>query len=310
MTDNALRPMLAAAVTVAELERLAPKFPFRMQPKLDGIRVLIINGAAYSRSGKLIPNYHFQQWVFAHKSELDGLDGEVLCEEPTSPTCYKATSSQIMSFGGNPNFKFWIFDNWKFGASIYRHRRSWLTDHWMIRARPESLNDRVQLTPETEVATPKEVEERFEELLQQGHEGAILRHPEGGYKNGRSTLRQGYLLKLKDFHDMEGIVTGYGELMRNGNDARTSELGFTVRSSHQANMVPAGCLGWLKVKVEGSPWDEFCIGTGFDQATRDVLWRGRDLLLGRIVKFKYMPSGTHDRPRHPVFLGFRDARDL
>jgi DNA ligase-1 len=49
----------------------------------------------------------------------------------------------------------------------------------------------------------------------------------------------------------------------------------------------------------------FKIGTGFDDATRHLLWAQRDELFGRIVKFKSMLHGTLDAPRHPVFLGFR-----
>lgn len=310
MTAKAIRPMLAAAVSVDELERLAPMFPFRMQPKLDGIRALIINGRAISRSGKIIPNVAIQKWASDNRDILDGFDGEFLCAEPTDPLCYKTTCSQVMSQGGTPNFIFHVFDIWCFTYMNYAHRRESLQGMF-AKNHADAIRDKLKMTlvPETEVSTSKEVEVRFNELLAEGHEGAILRSPKGMYKNGRSTLRQSLLLKLKDFQDSEAVIVGVGELLRNGNDARVSELGYTVRSSIQANLVPADTLGFLVVKND--QWAEtFCIGTGFDQAMRDLLWRQRDLLVGRTVKFKYMPSGTHDRPRHPVFLGFRHPQDM
>ena len=55
---------------------------------------------------------------------------------------------------------------------------------------------------------------------------------------------------------------------------------------------------------------EFRIGTGFDQADRDSLWRAEGGVLGRIVKYKFFPVGVKEKPRHPVFLGFRDKRDM
>jgi DNA ligase-1 len=50
---------------------------------------------------------------------------------------------------------------------------------------------------------------------------------------------------------------------------------------------------------------KFKIGTGFDDATRCLLWAQRKTLPGKIVKYKSMQHGALDAPRHPVFLGFR-----
>lgn len=50
----------------------------------------------------------------------------------------------------------------------------------------------------------------------------------------------------------------------------------------------------------------FNIGTGFNQEERSQLWSIRNELIGKVVKYKYFPVGMKDKPRHPVFLGFRD----
>jgi DNA ligase-1 len=62
----------------------------------------------------------------------------------------------------------------------------------------------------------------------------------------------------------------------------------------------------LKTKVE------FSIGTGFTNEMRIVLWANhkRGEGLKKIVKYKYFPSGGKDKPRFPVFVGFRDKRDM
>jgi len=39
-------------------------------------------------------------------------------------------------------------------------------------------------------------------------------------------------------------------------------------------------------------------------------WGARDELIGKLKKYKFMPHGVKDAPRHPVFVGFRDACDL
>jgi DNA ligase-1 len=55
---------------------------------------------------------------------------------------------------------------------------------------------------------------------------------------------------------------------------------------------------------------EFEIGTGFTAAHRQEFWEQTTSVVGRIVKYKHFPHGAKDKPRHPVFLGFRDPIDM
>ena len=119
--------------------------------------------------------------------------------------------------------------------------------------------------------------------------------------------------------DAEAVVVGVEELMHNENEAEMSQLGLQKRSSHKDGKVPSGKLGALVcvpysgeydiARMQGSQPERiiprFRIGTGFDDATRHLLWAQREELFGRIVKYKSMQHGTLDAPRHPVFLGFR-----
>jgi DNA ligase-1 len=140
----------------------------------------------------------------------------------------------------------------------------------------------------------------------------------GLYKHGRSTLREGWLLKVKRFEDGEARVVATEEWETNLNEAKTNALGRTERSTHQANKVGAGVLGKLiVVGVKGDRYDgiEFGVGTGFRGADaadgeRAKLWRMRDKLVGRIVRYKYFPTGGKDKPRFPIFDGWRDPIDM
>jgi DNA ligase-1 len=49
---------------------------------------------------------------------------------------------------------------------------------------------------------------------------------------------------------------------------------------------------------------------GLTDAVRKELWEKRKTLPGKIVKFRYQKIGTMEAPRQPIFLGFRDGRDL
>ena len=55
----------------------------------------------------------------------------------------------------------------------------------------------------------------------------------------------------------------------------------------------------------------FNVGTGLDAEQREALWLIRDSgLIGQTIKFKYQKIGTADKPRIPVFLGFRAKEDM
>ena len=166
----------------------------------------------------------------------------------------------------------------------------------------------MHLLPQTPVNSLGDLLAYKQSTLEVGYEGVMLRPPDGPYKQNRSTLREGYLIKLKRFTDAEAVCIGYGELMHNGNEAVTNELGRTARSSAQAGLIPGGTLGYLLCKTPDGV--EFKIGTGFDAADRADLWAEQDKLMGRIVKYKSFPVGVKDAPRHPVWLGFRHPDDM
>jgi DNA ligase 1 len=104
-------------------------------------------------------------------------------------------------------------------------------------------------------------------------------------------------------------VVGFEEEMENQNVAEKDNFGRTKRASNQENLVGKGRLG--KLECRSPKWPEtFGVGTGFDAKARLTLWQRRAELVGKLVKFKHQPSGAGERPRFPVFLGFRDAWDL
>jgi DNA ligase-1 len=140
-------------------------------------------------------------------------------------------------------------------------------------------------------------------------EGAMIRQPLSTYKQGRSTLDEGHLLKLKRYLDSEATIIGYEEGMQNGNEAKKNELGYQKRSSHKENMIPKDTLGAIIVR-DCKTGVEFNIGTGFDAIDCTTIWKNREKYLGKTVSYRYFPTGSKDKPRHPSFKGFRDPIDL
>jgi DNA ligase-1 len=294
-----MRPMLAA-----KLDDMPARYPLLASPKLDGVRALIINGEVLSRSLKPIPNQHVQE-LFGRQA-LEGFDGELIVGSPVASDAYRATMSGVMSQSGEPDVTFHVFDNYTLAYETFDVRLASVV-RAIIKLR--NGNRRIHSVPHILVSHDEDLLRYETCMLSEGYEGVMLRHPDGVYKHGRATLREGSLMKLKRFEDSEAVVLGCDELMHNANEATRDELGRTKRSSHKAGKVGRGTLGALHVRDVKSGV-EFDIGTGFDDATRKALWGVRTTLPGKLVKYKYFPSGSKDKPRFPVFLGFRDLTDL
>jgi DNA ligase-1 len=195
---------------------------------------------------------------------------------------------------------FYAFDNIQMPSARYTERVQHLNaDH---------RNGIVLIHTQKLIHSLEELITYEEECLELGYEGLILRDPNAPYKNGRSTVNEGYLLKMKRFVDAEATVISFEERMRNDNEKTVNELGRSKRSSHQAGRFGRGDLGALVCRTAGGI--EFNIGTGFSDSERAEIWGSRDKFLGSIAKYKFFPIGQKEAPRHPVFLGWRDGRDL
>jgi len=297
-----MKPLLAATLENKDISAL--KFPCLASPKLDGIRCLIIDGVAVSRNLKPIRNKFVQDKI--GKSYLNGLDGELIVGDPCDPMCYRNTSSGVMSEDGEPDFKFYVFDNFHLGHERDFQTRSLVVDNILQKATLTN-NDHLVMLEHEEILNPEELTEYEETCLQLGYEGIMVRKPDGFYKEGRSTLKEGILLKLKRFLEDEAVVTGFKERMHNANEATINALGHTERSTHQENMVGRGDLGALEVTYKDKT---FTIGSGFNDADRKKIWDNQQDYLGKTVTFKFMQYGEYDLPRFPVYKGFRDPIDL
>lgn len=307
-----LKPMLAGKFLEAKVEA---QLPVCVQQKIDGIRCLIVDGKALSRSLKPIPNRYVQDWVSMNARWLVGLDGELIVGNPTDPDCYRKTNSAVMSRDGEPDFTYYVFDIWS-SEDTYFERALRLGDLIELYAtRVERSRNRLKVL-ETHVCGSMTEILNWERIwLGEGHEGLMIRGINTLYKFGRGTPSQGQLIKVKRFTDSEAVVIGFEELMHNANEATLDNLGHTVHSSHKDNKVPMNTLGALICTMEmpgtynGRTWD-FKIGTGFDEATRKEIWDNSGDYLANVVKFKYFGGGIKDAPRFPVFLGFRSEEDM
>ena len=293
MISEDFRPLLAATV---DLEKV--KFPCYVSPKLDGIRVLGMNGKAMTRSMKELPNRYIQS-IFA-SGIYDGLDGEIIVGPANAPDVYRVTNSAVMSRDGEPDFTYHVFDLLGRQYCPFSSRLEGLA----TRAHP-----RVVHVPQVKVHDLAGLHDAEEGWLSEGYEGLMGRSIDGIYKFGRATMKEGILWKLKRMSTSEAVIEGVVELERNLNEAKLNELGYTERSTAKDGMAGGGTTGALLVRdIETSVL--FSIGTGFTSDERDAIWVNRRSIVGKIITYNHFSIGNYDKPRFPSFKGFRDKRDL
>lgn len=288
-------PILAAKKPVFE----NIKFPVMATPKIDGIRCLVIDGKAVSRSFKPIPNHHIRNWIEANCP--NGFDGEILCGDGFSDV-----QSMVMGREGEPKFTYLVFDYVKDSLiKPYSSRVQDLNDA----LDGKSLENVKILLPEVAL-TLEELKDIMQRHLAEGREGTMIRDPGSPYKCGRASLKEGFLTAIKYFEDGEAEVYGFEELMHNENEKTQDAFGRSERSSKKENMTPGNTLGaFLVRKADGT---EFKIGTGqgLTAALRKQIWDNKDQYLGKLVHYRSQPHGVKDKPRIPVWHGFRSPEDM
>lgn len=307
-----IKPMLAS-----DFDQDKVKFPCLVQPKIDGVRALNLDGRLTGRSLKTHANV-FTTEQFS-RPEYVGLDGEMIHGEITDQDLCRNTTSALNSIKGEPSIVWHVFDYITEDTlhRPYQERYEMLAKH-LDDVRPANAH----LVPSKLCHSLEQLLEAEEVCLSQGFEGIILRDPNGVYKSGRSTVREGGLLRVKRFMEEDALVVGIEEGRSNGNEARVNELGRTERSTHQENMMPNGLVGSLLCVVSKNvscpitkkllliKGQAVTVSPGnMDHAQRREYFEDQSKLLGKTIKFKFFPKGLKDKPRFPTFVSIRAESD-
>lgn len=349
--QSKIRPMLAAQFEEERTWKHLQEDKFLLvQPKIDGMRVLCDDGTARSRSWKQWTNLYIQAFVGSRPDHYHGWDGEMLpgiIEGSPTEEAFRGAQSGLRTADGAQLLTYYLFDNfdpswavfpyWQRYINVYRDLLNSPDDEIVptditleeaCRASQEgrsvlSLGSQanglgrwqclVKLCPTYMIRSLEELYEHEQRFLDSGYEGAIIRRAGRGYKWNRSTSFEGSLTKLKRFVDFEAVIDGVYARQRNDNEATTSALGYTARSSHQGNKVDLEILGGFHCHLLDNPEIEFDVGVlkGLDMGTKEALWKIRDTLKGQVITcVEQGYKGGYDKPRTPVFHRFRDPVEL
>lgn len=279
-----------------DLDRLI--YPLLASYKYDGIRCLVPDGYAKTSKMKDIPNNFIKDFLSDNK--YVDLDGELVIGNPTAKGSFNKTQSGVMSRDGQPDFTFYVFDLVRQGYK-YGIRRRLLHNRMGY--------PRLFIVKQHLIHNKKELMKFECKALAKGYEGIMLRWEDADYKYGKATLNQMMLLKRKPFNDAEGRIVEVYEQNQNNNSSKENELGLFKRSKAKDGMEGKDTLGGFILETQ---WGllRCATGLGLTKNKRLSLWKDKDNLLGKYITFKYLPVGMKDKPRHPIFLRFRDERDI
>lgn len=286
------------------------RYPVVAMPKIDGVRALNQKGALYGRSLKKHANLYTTA-LFSHPW-LDGFDGEMAAGSATHPRLVSLTSSALSTIKGEPAIHWHVFDlvTEETRGLGYLKRLELLNTKLTRGDMPPQFNGRISVVPHKVVLNFDELYAVKEAWLAEGYEGVILRDPEGAHKQGRSTVREGGFLRIKDFVPEEALVLSISEGVTNLNNAEIDELGYTSRSSHKENLVPNGKVGSMECVVLKTG-RLVTVGPGkmpHDERAAHLL--NPSGLVGQVIKFMHFPQGVKNKPRFPTYDSIRAESDL
>lgn len=316
MIDKKFKPILAPN-DQPNLEEL--QYPLLASYKLDGIRCIFYKGEILSRSLKQIQNKQLREKFERIRKFSENCDW-IMDGEIYSPTL---TFQEITSFVMTQDFedkksikkygkvitipedlKFYCFDmilddNFE---EKFKERIFGITDIWV------DLKNEMEPVLNTVVNSKEQVEQLFEKALEDGYEGLILRDPNGKYKFGRGTLKEGLIFKCKPYttFDAKIIDVVQATVVTENAEKKINELGRSVTSKKKNDRILIEKASALVVKYEEH---ELKVTLAMTDEEKEEVWKNRESYIGKMIEYKGMLIGSKDVPRHSVMIRFRKDKD-
>ena len=248
--------------------------PYIVQPKYDGVRcraVPLDNGdflLLSSEENTIFSVPHINKVLNDNYPPWE-LDGELYCHGMRFEEIISITSRSVNLHPNYSEINFHIFDIVRESQSqaarlsqlntLKIHRGISIAPYWLC----ESLDD---------------VMRAYDQILEDGYEGIIVRHFFAPYVRKRSI----YVMKFKPKKEDNYEIAGWQEEI-------------------SIEGVPKGRLGALICR--SGDGQLFNVGTGFDDGLRSTLWAIKEDLKGKVAKVQYQHLTAGKKvPRFPVFV--------
>lgn len=273
----------------------AVNYPVRIEPKLDGLRCIAVkqNGEVtlFTRSGSTLETLPRIKSLL-EKAPWDNfvLDAEVMGAD------WNETASVAMSYKRGKDdssmvlhvFDAMPFDDWRDQETILT-----LSDRVLLASElvSQTKSTSVSCVDGKIVNNLSELLKYYNDCMEQGYEGIMLKDPNAKYAFKRSKA----VMKMKPVTTYEGVIVGHYQ----GNIGSKRE----------------GMWGGFEVVMPNGVVTR--VGGGYTDVLRAEIDLGPDSYIGRIVEVEGQPDPltvdglTRDgKIRFPVFIRFRNEKDV
>lgn len=242
------------------------RYPCLSSFKIDGLRCIYENGRLYSRAGKEFTGLgHIAHAL--RSVDVKRIDGELTVQGKK----FDDASGDLRSFKQSGMAVFNIFDvQNEEPTPIYKRYDA-------ARLLVESLGQScLSIVEHRHVTSETEVTDMYNEAMDRGYEGLVLKKIEGCEFNGRNYD----WLKLKPFDTVDVLVT----------DVRTG------------NGKYAAMVGALECDMDGTT---ISVGGGLTDDQREAWMREPNLIVGKTIEVEYMEVSKNGALRHPRLKSIR-----
>ena len=253
------------------------KYPCFVQPKLDGVRCVVVGGELYSRNGLLFPTLeHIKNELKLNTDNLI-LDGELYTDDIN----FEKIVGLVRKSKKTPEEE-------QNSLKIYLNVFDYIDINLDYEKRLLNLNKffennknlkYIKQVKTEECKKEEQIMEFLDKYTNEGYEGVIIRNKKGKYaENARSNNLQ----KLKKFIDEEFEIIDY----------TTPKTGKEI-----------GCVVWICKTKEGK---KFNVRPSGNYDERKKQYKDGKKYIGKMLTVKYQELTNDKVPRFPVGLAIRD----
>ncbi len=294
-------------------------YPILASYKLDGYRCIFYKGEILTRSLKQVQNKQLREKFEPIRKYTEDnnciLDGEVYSHKLTFQELNKFFMSEdleskrsIKRYGKvltlPVHVKFYAFDCIIDDNLEEEFFKRCLKLHKII----DKFKDISEYVTQTDLYKKENIELIFDKALENGYEGLILKDPNGRYKCGRGTIKEGLIYKVKPFvtFDAEILHVVQATEVDPNAEKKINELGRSVTSKKKGDRVLINKASAFEVEYEGK---RLKVVIAMTDEEKEAIWAKKSTYIGRTIEYKGMMIGSKDVPRHPVMIRFREDKE-
>ena len=275
ITIRSYYPMLAYQYNNKKTEI---KFPCFVQPKLDGVRCVVVDNKLYSRNGNRFPVLpHIEDELKLNNRDNLILDGELFTDDIN----FEKIVGLVKKFKKSE-------EDEKNSEKIYLNVFDYIDSKLTYEQRLKNLNNffeknknmkNIKQVKTEECKKEENINDFLEKYTKEGFEGVIIRNKNGIYEENNRSVN---LQKLKKFIDEEFEIIDY----------TTPNIGKEV-----------GCVIWICKTKEGK---KFNVRPSGNYKERKNLYRNAKKYIGKMLTVRYQELTNGKVPRFPVGVAIRD----